>query len=88
MATARPIQLQDHYLNALRKEKVPLTVYLMNGVPLKGRIIAFDSFVVLLEIDGKQQMVFKHAISTIQSSKNIDLRAEGESDRATGPVPA
>jgi host factor-I protein len=51
-------------------------------VPLKGRIVAFDSFVVLLEVEGKQQMVFKHAISTIQPTKNVDLRPEADS----GPV--
>jgi host factor-I protein len=55
----------------------------MNGVPLKGRIVDFDSFVVLLEVEGKQQMVFKHAISTIQPTKNVDLRPEADS----GPVP-
>ena len=66
-------QFQDMYLNRLRREKVPVTVYLMNGVPLKGKILSFDSFVVLFDVDGKQQLVFKHAISTIQSSKLIDL---------------
>lgn len=84
MAIVRPTQLQDHYLNSLRKEKIALTAYLMNGVPLKGRIVAFDSFVVLLEVEGKQQMVFKHAISTIQPTRNVDLRPEADS----GPVAA
>ncbi|MEK8022860.1 MAG: RNA chaperone Hfq [Candidatus Hydrogenedentota bacterium] len=73
MATAKPTQTQDLYLNRLRKERIPITAYLMNGVPLKGRVIAFDSFVVIFEVDGKQHMVFKHAISTIQPSRPVDL---------------
>lgn len=78
MANARPTQIQDQYLNKLRKEKVALTAYLMNGVPLKGRILAFDSFVVIFDVDGKQQMVFKHAISTIQPSRAVELNFEAE----------
>lgn len=66
-------QLQDQYLNKLRREKIAVTVYLVNGVPIKGKITSFDSFVVLFEVDGKQQLVFKHAISTIQPSKPVDI---------------
>lgn len=82
MANARPTQIQDQYLNKLRKEKVALTAYLMNGVPLKGRVIAFDSFVVIFDVDGKQQMVFKHAISTIQPSRAVELNFEAEGSPA------
>lgn len=82
MANTRPTQIQDQYLNRLRKEKIPLTAYLMNGVPLKGRVLAFDSFVVLFEVDGKQQMVFKHAISTIQPTRPVELNFEAESATA------
>lgn len=78
MASARPTQIQDQYLNKLRKEKIALTAYLMNGVPLKGRVIAFDSFVVIFDVDGKQQMVFKHAISTILPARPVDLNFEPE----------
>ena len=57
--------LQDIILNTVRKNRIPVTMHLTNGVPLKGIIRGFDSFVVLLESDGKQQMIYKHAISTI-----------------------
>lgn len=65
--------LQDQYLNKLRKDKTAVTVYLVNGVPIKGRIVAFDAFVVLFEVDSRQQLVFKHAISTIQPSSPVEL---------------
>lgn len=68
---------QDAYLNQLRKEKVPLTVFLMNGVRLKGTIKAFDNFVVLLK-DASQQLVYKHAISTIVPDRDINLTASEE----------
>ncbi|RMH54329.1 MAG: RNA chaperone Hfq [Candidatus Hydrogenedentota bacterium] len=74
-------QLQDRFLNALRKGQVPVTAYLVNGVPIKGRVQGFDSFVVFFDVDGKQQMVFKHAISTIQPARNVRITpGEGESD--------
>ena len=66
--------LQDFYLNQLRKGAVHLTTYLMNGVPIKGRIIGFDNFVVVFEAEGKQALVFKHALSTIQPSRPVDLK--------------
>ena len=71
---------QDSYLNQLRKEKVPLTVFLMNGVRLKGTIKAFDNFVVLLK-DATQQLVYKHAISTIVPDKDVSVTSpdSGES---------
>ena len=69
-------QLQDQYLNRLRKDKIPVTAYLMNGVPIKGKIASFDSFVVLFDVEGKHQLVFKHAISTIQPSRPVDLNWE------------
>ncbi len=78
MAGTKPTQLQDQFLNKLRREKTPVTAFLINGVPLKGRVVAFDSFVVLFEVESRQQMVFKHAISTIQPSKNVELKFESE----------
>lgn len=69
--------LQDNYLNQLRKEKVPVVVYLTNGVRLRGVIKGFDSFVILLK-EATQQMIYKHAISTIMPEKDIDLRFEDE----------
>ena len=70
---ANTTNLQDTYLNKLRKEKVFLTVILMNGFQLRGVIKSFDNFTVLIETDGKQQLIFKHAISTFAPSKNVDL---------------
>lgn len=76
-ANSKAQNLQDHYLNLLRKEKVPVIVYLTNGVRLKGVIRGFDNFVVLLK-DASQQLIYKHAISTIIPEKDIDLRIEGK----------
>ena len=59
------MNLQDAILKEVRREKVPVTLFLMNGFQLRGIITGFDSFVVLLVSDGKQQMIYKHAISTL-----------------------
>lgn len=67
--------LQDNYLNYLRKEKVPVVVYLTNGVRLKGTVKAFDNFVIVLK-EVSQQLIYKHAISTIIPEKDVDLRFE------------
>ena len=68
------ISVQDPYLNALRKERVPVSVYLVNGIKLQGKIESFDQFVVLLR-NSVSQMVYKHAISTVVPSRNIHLPA-------------
>ena len=59
------INLQDAILNEVRREKVPVTLFLMNGFQLRGVITGFDSFVVVLVSEGRQQMIYKHAISTL-----------------------
>ncbi|MGH7456562.1 MAG: RNA chaperone Hfq [bacterium] len=64
--------LQDPFLNALRKEHVPVSIYLVNGIKLQGQIESFDQFVVLLK-NSVSQMVYKHAISTIVPSRSIKL---------------
>jgi len=64
---------QDMVLNSARKEKMEITVYLTNGVPLKGRVLSFDNFTVIIEQEGKQSLVYKHAISTIVLSKALNL---------------
>lgn len=64
--------LQDPYLNALRRQGTPVTVYLVNGFQLKGTIKAFDSFTVLLEVDGRLDMVYKHAVSTVSPARPVD----------------
>ncbi|MBI4686002.1 MAG: RNA chaperone Hfq [Nitrospirae bacterium] len=69
--------LQDSYLNQLRKEKVSVVVYLTNGVRLKGLIKGFDSFVILLK-ETTQQMIYKHAISTIVPEHEFEMRLEQE----------
>ncbi|MEI3611783.1 RNA chaperone Hfq [Pseudogracilibacillus sp. SO30301A] len=70
---AQPVNIQDHYLNQLRKERVAVTVFLTNGFQLRGIVKAFDNFTVLLESEGKQQLIYKHAISTFAPSKNIEI---------------
>ncbi len=69
--------LQDNYLNQLRKDKMPVVVYLTNGVRLKGVIKGFDNFVILLK-ETTQQLIYKHAVSTIVPEKDIDLRFEDQ----------
>lgn len=67
--------LQDNYLNQLRKDRTPVVVYLANGVRLKGTIKGFDNFVIVLK-EATQQLVYKHAISTIIPEKDVDLQFE------------
>lgn len=70
--TRNQINLQDSFLNQVRKENIPVTIYLVNGFQLKGQVKGFDNFTVILEFEGKQQMVYKHAISTISPMKAIN----------------
>ena len=65
------LNLQDAILKEVRRDKVPVTLFLMNGFQLRGTITGFDSFVVVLVTDGKQQMIYKHAISTLAPMKPI-----------------
>ena len=65
--------LQEGFLNRTRTERVGVTVFLVNGFQMRGTIRGFDSFVVLLESEGRQQVIYKHAISTIVPAKNVDL---------------
>ena len=66
--------LQDVFLTKARRQNVPLTVFLVNGFQMRGTVRGFDPFVVVLESEGRQQMIYKHAISTIAPVQNIDLR--------------
>ena len=66
------INLQEAILKECRKEKVPVTLFLMNGFQLRGIVTGYDSFVVVLVSDGKQQMIYKHAISTLAPMKPIN----------------
>ena len=65
--------LQDTFLNSVRRSKTPLTIFLVNGVKLQGVVTWFDNFCVLLRRDGQSQLVYKHAISTIMPSQPVQL---------------
>ena len=72
--------LQDLFLLSARRERTPLTVFLVNGFQMRGTVTGYDSFIVILESDGKQQMIYKHAISTIVPLNAIDLRDAPEEE--------
>jgi host factor-I protein len=74
--------LQDTFLNSVRKSKTPLTIFLVNGVKLQGVVSWFDNFCVLLRRDGQSQLVYKHAISTIMPGHPIQLFEGGEVEGA------
>ncbi|HHQ41097.1 MAG TPA: RNA chaperone Hfq [Chromatiales bacterium] len=74
---AKGQSLQEPFLNALRKERIPVSIYLVNGIKLQGQIESFDQFVVLLR-NTVSQMIYKHAISTVVPSRNVRLNLGGE----------
>lgn len=74
------INIQDQFLNQLRKEGMPVTVFLLNGFQIRGQVKGFDNFTVLFESDGKQQLVYKHAISTFSPQRNVTINQEAEKD--------
>lgn len=81
MATKPVINLQENFLNQARKENVPVTIHLVNGFQIKGMIRGFDQFTVVIDAMGRQQMVFKHAISTITPARPLGTKTaqlEGE----------
>ncbi|MFO1372353.1 MAG: RNA chaperone Hfq [Candidatus Competibacteraceae bacterium] len=85
---AKGHSLQEPFLNALRKERIPVSVYLVNGIKLQGQIESFDQFVVLLK-NSVSQMIYKHAISTVVPVRNVRLNladdsVAGSSDSADG----
>lgn len=69
----KQINLQDSVLNYVRKENIPVTIFLTNGFQFKGTVIGFDNFIIIIECDSRQQMVYKHAVSTIVPSKSVRL---------------
>ncbi|MFO7636976.1 MAG: RNA chaperone Hfq [Clostridia bacterium] len=73
MAKSISMNLQDVFLNQLRRDRVGVVVFLVNGFQLRGFIKGFDNFVIVLEIEGKQQVVYKHAISTISPVQPINM---------------
>ena len=78
--TDRTKNLQDTFLNHIRKQKMPVTIFLVNGIKLQGVVTWFDSFCVLLRRDGQSQLVYKHAISTIMPGQQIQLFDKMDSD--------
>ena len=70
---SKNLNLQDAVLNYVRKEKAFVSIYLTSGLHFKGNVIGFDNFVIILDCDGRQQMIYKHAVSTVVPGKNIRL---------------
>ncbi len=77
MSAEKKQNLQDTFLNSVRKSKTPLTIFLVNGVKLQGVVTWFDNFCVLLRRDGQSQLVYKHAISTIMPAQPVQLYEPG-----------
>ena len=82
MAADRAQNLQDTFLNHVRKTKTPLTIFLVNGVKLQGIVTWFDNFCLLLRRDGHSQLVYKHAISTVVPARAVTMPAHDDRDRA------
>jgi host factor-I protein len=80
-----PQNIQDAFLNTVRREKTTVTIYLLNGAKLTGRIRSFDKFSVLLESGAQEQLIFKHAISTISQTRRVgdELRTQAPADTTT-----
>ena len=88
---AKPAQqnIQDSFLNAARKEKAPITIYLLSGVKLTGRIRSFDKYSVVLDTNNQEQLIFKHAISTVVTQKiphSYSSSAQAAGHGVTGPI--
>lgn len=80
MASDKQQNLQDTFLNSVRKSKISLTIFLVNGVKLQGVVTWFDNFCILLRRDGQVQLVYKHAISTIMPGGPVQLFDDEEAD--------
>ncbi|MEH6940412.1 RNA chaperone Hfq [Bacillus sp. JJ722] len=72
------VNIQDQFLNQLRKEGTYVTVFLLNGFQIRGQVKGFDNFTVLFESEGKQQLVFKHAISTFSPQRNVQINFDSK----------
>ena len=94
MESSKPAQnIQDSFLNTARKERLSITIYLLSGVKLTGRIRSFDKYSVVLEANGQEQLIFKHAISTIVMGRTVSHGAhlahpEAKAGAGTATVPA
>ncbi|EIJ81409.1 RNA-binding protein Hfq [Bacillus methanolicus PB1] len=76
------INIQDQYLNQCRKDGTNITVFLINGFQIRGQIKGFDNFTVLIESEGKQQLVYKHAISTFSPQRYVQIDLEGQQSQS------
>ena len=74
--TAKTINLQDNFLNQVRKDGISVTIHLVNGFQIKGTVRGFDNFIVMIDSMGKQQMIYKHAISTITPAQTVKVLPE------------
>lgn len=74
--------LQDNFLNQARKDGVPVTLHLVNGFQLKGLVKSFDNFTIVIDSMGKQQMIYKHAISTITPARSVNLMSSNDDEVA------
>lgn len=72
------LNLQDVFLNQVRKEHVPITIFLVSGYQIKGLVKGFDPYTIVIDSDGKQQMIYKHAISTIIPNKSVNFMSKKE----------
>ena len=71
--------IQDQMLNNVRRENIPITLFLTNGFQIRGNVKGFDNYVIIVETEGKQQMIYKHAVSTIVPARTVTL-SSGEND--------
>lgn len=74
------LNLQDVFLNQVRKERMSITIFLVNGFQIKGNVKGFDSYTIVIDSEGKQQMIYKHAISTIVPSKSVNFMNNKKDD--------
>jgi len=72
------INLQDVFLNQVRKEQISITIFLVNGYQLKGNVKGFDNYTIVLDSEGKQQLVYKHAVSTIIPARHVNMMFNNE----------
>lgn len=81
VTTNKAINLQDNFLNHVRKENLAVVIYLVNGFQLRGLVKGFDNFTVIMENEGKQQMVYKHAISTISPVNTMQIMVADKTEK-------
>jgi host factor-I protein len=78
VSSVKNLNLQDVFLNQIRKDTIPVTIFLLNGFQIKGFVRGFDNFTVVMDSDNKQQLIYKHAISTIIPLRPVNLNPERE----------